>query len=228
MNIFRTIPLLLAMTVLFMAVGWHIGGSGGAFIALIVAIGTNVLAYWNSNKVLLRMQKARPITRKNAPELYKIVAELAQSACLPMPKLYVMENDLPNAFATGRNPQKTAVAVRTGILKRLNRDDLAGVVAHGLAHIKSRSALALASALKKIAAYAEQKTGRFGMSRQPATAHLFIINPLSSEKLMSLFSTHPPVDERARELEEIAQDMNMIALSRQTTLPAGPRVGGRV
>ena len=143
MNFVRTMLLLAAMTALFMGVGYLIGGTGGMLIALVFAIGTNAFAYWNSDKVVLRMHNAEPVTRASAPELYDIVGRLAQRAGLPMPKVYLIRSDQPNAFATGRNPENAAVAATTGILRVLDRDELEGVIAHELAHVKNRDTLTM-------------------------------------------------------------------------------------
>lgn len=272
MNVFRTGLLLAALTALFLAVGFLLGGRGGAMIALLFALGTNLFAYWNSDKLVLRMHNARPVTRASAPELHAMVAELAQRAGLPMPAVYLIETDQPNAFATGRNPQNAAVAVTRGILQVLSREELAGVIAHELAHIKNRDTLTmtiaatiagavgflanfafffggssenrpnpivallvmilapvaamlvqmaisrtreysadrlgaeicneprwLASALRRIEAAA---AGRVlpTAERNPASAHLFIVNPLRMGGVDKLFRTHPPTEERIRRL----------------------------
>ena len=132
----RTAILMAAMTALFMGVGYLIGGSGGAVIALVVAGLMNAFAWWNSDRMVLRMHNARPAAGGDAG-LVTLVADLARNADLPVPAVYVIETDQPNAFATGRNPQNAAVAVTTGLLKRLSREEVAGVIAHELAHIKN-------------------------------------------------------------------------------------------
>lgn len=282
MNSFRTMLLLAALTALFMGVGYLIGGTGGMLLALVFAIGMNAFAFWNSDKMVLRMHGAEPVTRASAPELHDMVAELAREAGLPMPKVYVIRSDQPNAFATGRNPENAAVAATTGILQLLGREELAGVMAHELAHIKNRDTLTmtiaatvagaisilaqfgfllggsgdrernplgplgvilavifaplaaaliqmtvsrtreysadrlgaeiarnplgLASALRKISAYA----GRIEMpsaERNPASAHMFIINPLSGARMDGLFSTHPRPENRIAALEAMAAEM---------------------
>ncbi len=139
----RTFILMAALTALVMGMGWLIGGQGGAVIALLVAGAGNVFAWWNSDKMVLRQQGAHQVTRQQAPELVDMVAALAQRAGLPMPKVYVLETEQPNAFATGRNPENAAVAVTQGIMRVLNRDELAGVIAHELAHIKHRDTLVM-------------------------------------------------------------------------------------
>ena len=143
MNIARTGLLLAAMTALFLVVGYLLGGRGGAMIALVIALGTNIFAWWSSDKMVLRMHNARPVTRASAPELYALVQELAQRAQLPMPAIYLIDTDQPNAFATGRDPHHSAVAVTRGLMQSLNRDELAGVIAHELAHIKNRDTLTM-------------------------------------------------------------------------------------
>jgi heat shock protein HtpX len=143
MNFVRTMLLLAALTALFMSVGYLIGGSGGAFVAFLFAAGTNAFAFWNSDKVALRMHGAEPVTRANAPELLEMVQRLAQNAGLPMPKVYIVRSEQPNAFATGRSPDNGAVAVTTGIMQVLDRDELEGVIAHELAHIKNRDTLTM-------------------------------------------------------------------------------------
>ena len=311
MNYFRTTLLLAAMTALFMGVGYLIGGAGGMLIALVFAIGTNAFAYWNSDKAVLRMHGAEPVTRASAPELWDMVAELARNADLPMPKVYIIREEQPNAFATGRNPENAAVAATTGILKALTREELAGVMAHELAHIKNRDTLTmtvaatvagaismlaqfglffgggdrernplgplamilavifapmaaaliqmtisrtreyaadrmgaeiardprgLADALRKIAAYA----GRIEMptaERNPTSAPLFIINPLSGARMDNLFSTHPRTENRIAALEAMAADMGPARRpagsgaapgARPSSIPAaGRRPGGR-
>ena len=143
MNFFRTMLLLAALTALFMVVGALIGGRGGMLIAFLFALGTNVFAYWNSDKMVLRMYNAEPVTPASAPELHAMVAELARNAGLPMPRILLIRSDQPNAFATGRNPENAAVAVTTGLMALLNRQELAGVIAHELAHIKNRDTLTM-------------------------------------------------------------------------------------
>jgi heat shock protein HtpX len=139
----RTFILMAVMTALLMALGWMLGGSGGALIALVFAGGMNLWSYWNSDKAVLRQQNAIPVDRNSAPELFDMVATLAQRAGLPMPAVYVLATEQPNAFATGRNPQNAAVAVTQGLLANMPRDELAGVIAHELAHIKNRDTLTM-------------------------------------------------------------------------------------
>lgn len=141
MNMLKTTMLLSALTALFMGVGYAIGGSGGAVIALIVAAGMNLFTFWNADKIVLKMHNAREVDATSAPEFYGIVANLATRAGLPMPKVYLVEQDAPNAFATGRNPENAAVAATTGLLRILNRDEVAGVMAHELGHVRNRDTL---------------------------------------------------------------------------------------
>lgn len=293
MNYVRTMMLLAAMTALFMGVGYLIGGTGGMMIALLFAIGTNAFAYWNSDKMVLRMHNAEPATRASAPELYEMVGRLAGRAGLPMPKVYIIREDQPNAFATGRNPDNAAVAATTGILKILDRDELEGVIAHELAHVKNRdiltmtvaatvagaismlaqfgfffgggrdrdnplgpigvllavlfapmaamliqmtisrtreysadklgaeisgNPLGLADALRKISGYA----ARIPMptaERNPTSAPLFIVNPLSGQRMDNLFSTHPNVENRIAALEAMARDLPARSGLRESPIP---------
>jgi heat shock protein HtpX len=280
MNYLRTAILLAGLTALFMGVGFLIGGQAGAMIALLIAAAMNLFSYWNSDKLVLSMHGAQEVDARSAPELFHMVRELSQRAGLPMPRVYLMDNPQPNAFATGRNPQNAAVAVTTGLLQTLSSDEVAGVVAHELAHIANRDTLimtitatiagaismlaqfglffggnrenngfgligtiamvilapiaamlvqmaisrtreysadalgarivgrpvALASALAKIsnvAAHVENDSAE----RNPATAHLFIINPLSGHRMDNLFSTHPAVENRIAALEQLAHEM---------------------
>ncbi|EJF87095.1 hypothetical protein MCY_00219 [Bartonella rattimassiliensis 15908] len=280
----RTAMLLAFLTALFMGVGYLIGGGSGMVIALLMASALNFFSYWNSDKIVLRMYGAREVDQHSAPVYYKIVSDLAQRASLPQPKVYVIENEQPNAFATGRNPQNAAVAASTGLLKRLSAEEIAGVMAHELAHIEHRDTLTmtltatiagaismlgnfaffmggqrnssedshgvgaiggfiallvapfaamlvqmaisrtreyaadrrgaeicgnplwLASALRKIA---DGGNGVYNEEAEhnPATAHLFIINPLSGEGADSLFSTHPATANRIAALYRQAEEM---------------------
>ena len=143
MGYFRTAMLLAAMTALFMGIGYLVGGQTGMVVAFLVAAAMNLFAYWNSDKMVLSMYGAREVDERAAPELYGLVRQLAANAEIPMPKVFIMDNPQPNAFATGRNPEHGAVAVTTGLLERLNRDELAGVIAHELGHIKHRDTLTM-------------------------------------------------------------------------------------
>lgn len=296
MNTLRTAMLLAAMTALFMGVGFLIGGSGGMMIALVVAAGMNLFSYWNADKMVLSMHRAVEVDERNAPEYFAIVKGLVQRAGLPMPKVYLIDNDQPNAFATGRNPQNAAVAATTGLLRRLSHEEVAAVMAHELAHVQNRDTLTmtivatlagaismlgnfafffggnrennnplgfigvlvamvvapfaamivqmavsrtreysadrrgaeicgnplwLASALDKIARGAERIPNP-DAERNPATAHLFIINPLSGERMDNLFSTHPATENRIAALQAMAREMGGAATSRG----AAPRDGG--
>src|SRR5215813_9283707 len=254
MNYARTALLLAAMTGLFLAVGYLIGGQGGMIIAFVIALAMNGFAYWNSDQLVLRMHGAQEIDARSAPDLHAIVAQLAERAQLPMPRVYIMHNDQPNAFATGRDPQHAAVAATTGLLQRLDEREIAGVLAHELAHVRSRDQrdnplgavgallamivaplaamlvqfaisrsreyeadrvgaaicgepLALASALAKI----HNTTLRIDnplAEANPASAHLFIINPLHGHAVDGLFSTHPSTENRIRRLQELARSMS--------------------
>lgn len=281
MNTLRTGLLMAALMGLFLAAGYLLGREQGMFIAFLMAAGMNVFAYWNADKMVLRMHGARQVDRQTAPEFYGLVEELAQRAGLPMPKVYIMDNPQPNAFATGRNPENAAVAATTGLLNMLDRDELAGVMAHELAHVRHRDTLvmtmtatiagaismlanfgmffggsrdrnnplgavgvilmmvlaplaamlvqmaisrtreysadrggaeisgqpmALASALNKISG-AAHRIPNPAAEANPATAHMFIINPLSGARMDGLFSTHPDPANRIAELQKIADEM---------------------
>jgi heat shock protein HtpX len=277
-NYLRTAILLAGLTALFMGVGYLIGGGTGAIIALLIAGATNLFAYWNSDRMVLSTYDAKEVDRGSAPELVALVAELAGRAGLPMPRIFVMDNPQPNAFATGRNPQNATMAVTTGLIHSLSREELAGVIAHELAHIKNhdtllmtitatiagaismlaqfgmffgghrnnnsgRGAIAsiimmilaplaamlvqmaisrtreyaadnlgariagqpmwLASALTKIESAAHQ-IPNMDAEHNPATAHLFIINPLSGHGIDNLFATHPSTENRIAALQQLA------------------------
>lgn len=276
MNTFRVGLLLAAMTGLFLAVGFLLGGTGGMAFAFILALGMNAFAYWNSDKMVLRMYGARQISRQDSPEFYMMVEQLANRAGLPMPKVYIMETDQPNAFATGRNPENAAVAATTGLMRMLNRDELAGVMAHELAHVKNRDTLVMtvtatiAGAIGMLANFAMffggrrdgpmgfigvlavailapltaslvqmaiSRTREYGADQggaeicgnpmwlasalaklesgsrridnhraeaNPATAHMFIVNPLHAHAADNLFSTHPKTANRVAKLEALA------------------------
>lgn len=282
MNRFKTFLLMLVLTVLFVVVGSAIGGRDGAITAFIFAALMNFVTYWFSDKIVLRMYGAQQVTEAEAPELYQVVAELTSRASMPMPKIYIMENDTPNAFATGRNPEHAAVAVTTGILRMLSREELMGVIGHELSHIRHRDILVstiaatIAGAISMLATMArwgaifgggrsdEEGSGGGGnilfvlifstiaafaamliqmaisrsreymadeggahlshpsylaralgkldmaahkipMNANPSTAHMFIVNPLTGKGVLSLFSTHPPIEERIARLEEMAR-----------------------
>ena len=275
-NGLRTGVLIAAMTALFLGIGYLIGGFGGAAIAFVIALGMNAFAYWNSDKMVLRMYGARQVDEASAPDLVKMVKQLAQNADLPMPKVFIMDNDQPNAFATGRNPENAAVAATTGLLPRLTPQEVAGVMAHELAHVKNRDTLTmtitatlagaismlanfalffggsrnnplgiigaialmilaplaaavvqmaisrareyeadkmgaeicgrplwLASALEKIEGFASRIDNNVA-ERNPASASLFIITPLHTQKSDALFSTHPNTANRVAALRAMA------------------------
>src|SRR5262245_64380891 len=143
MNYLRTAILLAGLTALFMGVGFLIGGTTGALIALVVAAIMNLFSYWNSDRMVLSMHGAQEVDARTAPDLVQLVGELANRAGLPMPRVFLMDNPQPNAFATGRNPEHAAVAVTTGLLQVLNREEAAGVIAHELAHVKNRDTLTM-------------------------------------------------------------------------------------
>lgn len=143
MNGMKTAMLLSALTALFMALGYMFGGTGGAMIALVVAAGMNLFTYWNADKIVLRMHNAREVDRTTAPDFYGMVEQLARRAGLPMPRVYIVEDQSPNAFATGRNPQNAAVAATTGLLAMLSRDEVAAVMAHELGHVRNRDTLVM-------------------------------------------------------------------------------------
>jgi heat shock protein HtpX len=296
MNYVRTAILLAGLTALFMGVGYLIGGQGGAMIALLIAAGMNLFAYWNADQLVLSMHGAHEVDERTAPDLVRLVRELAQRAGLPMPRVYLMDNPQPNAFATGRNPQHAAVAVTTGLIQMLSRDEIAGVIAHELAHVRNRDTLtmtitatiagaismvaqfglffgghrddnhgagligtiamvilapvaamlvqmaisrtreyaadelgariserpdALASALVKISGAAQQIENPTA-ERAPATAHLFIVNPLTGHGMDNLFATHPSTENRIAALEQVAREMGMGGLARRAAAPAYP------
>ncbi|WP_029058110.1 zinc metalloprotease HtpX [Stappia stellulata] len=278
MNYFRTALLLAAMTALFMGLGFFIGGQSGMVIAFLIAAGMNVFSYWNSDKMVLKMHHAVEANERQAPELFAMVRQLAARAELPMPKVYLINNPQPNAFATGRNPQNAAVAATTGLLNSLSQEEVAAVMAHELAHVKNHDTLimtitaTIAGAISMLANFAfffggnrdnnnpfgfvgvivmmivapmaamlvqmaisrtrEYAADRLGAEicgnpiwlasaldkiaggaarihnpdaeRNPATAHMFIINPLSGERMDNLFSTHPNTENRIRALREMA------------------------
>lgn len=141
MNSFKTAMLLAALTALFMGLGYTIGGSGGALIALVIAAGMNLFTFWNADKIVLRMHGAREVDAGSCPEFVGLVHDLARRAGLPPPRVYVIDTPHPNAFATGRNPQNAAVAATTGLLGMLDRDEIEGVMAHELAHVRNRDTL---------------------------------------------------------------------------------------
>ncbi len=276
-NQLKTTALLAMMTIFIMMIGRVLGGTSGMMVALVIAGGMNFFSYWYSDKLVLKMYKAEEVTESQAPELYEIVRALSDRAEIPMPKVYIIPDQSPNAFATGRNPQNAVVAVTNGLLNLMDRDEIAGVVAHELGHIKNRDILigtvaatmagaimmianmakwaaifgvgrddeegggfielmimsivapvaamliqmaisrsreyladstaakltghpeGLSSALEKLGSYSRQ----IPMDAEPNTAHMFISNPLSGKKMMNLFSTHPPIEERVARLRRM-------------------------
>jgi heat shock protein HtpX len=306
-NQFRTALLLAAMTVFVILIGRLLGGTGGMVFAFVLAVGMNFFSYWFSDKIVLRMYRAREATPEEAPELHQIVATLAQRANLPMPRVFIIPKDTPNAFATGRNPQHAVVAVTQGLLKLMNRDEITGVLAHEMAHVNNRDILigsiaatmagavmmlasmarwaaifgggrgddeegglggigllvmsflapigamiiqmaisrsrefladatgarlagsseGLADALEKLGAYSRQ----LPMAANPSTAHMFIVNPLSGRGLQSLFSTHPPMEDRIARLRgglppaEYADGLRPPAPPKAPTPPRPPQGG---
>ena len=279
MNALRTTLLMALLTVLLILAGGAIGGRSGMTFALMMAAVMNFVSYWFSDKIVLAMYGAREVTEADYPDFFGLVRQLALQAGIPMPRVYIIDSETPNAFATGRNPEHAAVAATTGIMRILTRDELLGVMAHELSHVKHRDILIssvaatiagaitylahmaqwaaifgggrdrddegggafglivmaivaplaamliqmaisrsreyeadrggaevsgnplyLAGALKKL----EMANRQIPMQANAATAHMFIVNPLTGGGLMSLFSTHPPLEERVRRLEEMA------------------------
>ncbi len=276
-SMMKTGLLMAALTAIFMMAGQALGGQSGMVFALVMALGMNFFAYWFSDKMVLKMSGAQEVSAAAAPELHQMVATLASRANLPMPKVYIMHQDTPNAFATGRNPDHAAVAVTTGLMRILNREELEGVVAHELAHIKNRDILigtiaatfagaisylatmaqwamifggrddeeggggiigtivmmiiaplaatlvqmaisrsreyqadatgaeicgnpqSLASALSQL----ENANKRHPIDVNPATAQMYIVNPLTGGQVANLFSTHPPMQERIKRLNNM-------------------------
>jgi heat shock protein HtpX len=185
-NGFKTLMLLSALTALLMALGFTFGGSQGALIALVVALGMNLFSYWNSDKIVLRMHGARQVDGQSAPEFYAMVAELARRAELPMPKVYVIDSPHPNAFATGRNPENAAVAATTGLLNMLTRDEIAGVMAHELGHVKNRDTLIMtmvatvAGAISMLANFGMFFRGNDNRGNALATILAVIVAPIAA------------------------------------------------
>jgi heat shock protein HtpX len=291
MNAIKTFLLLFALTALFVLIGGAVGGRSGMQMAFIFACVTNFFSYWFSDRLVLAMYRAQPVTDAQAPELVGIVRNLAAKKNIPMPRVYIIDSPVPNAFATGRNPSHAAVAATSGILERLNERELEGVIAHELSHVFHRDILissvaatvagaimmlasivrwgmffggyggrdreergglellfvailapiaasliqlaisrsreydadaggatlthdplALASALEKITA--DNAHARVPLTTNPATAHLFIANPLRVEGLMALFSTHPPTAKRVARLQAMATEMRSYPVPR--------------
>src|SRR5215475_7599708 len=186
MNYFRTALLLAALTGFFLAVGYLLGGQSGLVLALVVALGMNLFAYWNSDKMVLRMANAHEVGPNDAPELYGIVQGLAQRAGLPMPRVFIIDEEQPNAFATGRDPEHAAVAATTGLLRYLSREEITGVMAHELSHVRHRDTLTmtiaatLAGAIGMLASFGGLMGGGRDANGRP------LINPIMAIALMIL------------------------------------------
>ncbi len=200
-NLLKTAVLMAAITALFMAIGSMLGGQQGMMIALVVALGMNFFSYWFSDKLVLKMYKAREVDAASAPQFYAMVSDLAQRAQLPMPKVYLIEEDAPNAFATGRNPEHAAVAATTGILRVLSERELRGVMAHELAHVKHRDIListvsaTMAGAISMLANFAMFFGGRGDNRPNPIVGLLvMILAPMAAGLIQMAIS-------RAREFE---------------------------
>jgi heat shock protein HtpX len=298
----KTTILMAGMTALFVGLGFLIGGQGGMILAFVVAAGMNLFAYWNADRMVLSMHGAREVGPNEAPQLFAMVQEMTGRAGMPMPRVYVIETDQPNAFATGRNPENAAVAATTGLLRQLSYEEVAGVMAHELAHIRNRDTLimtvtaTLAGAISMLANFAfffgggqnrnnplgivgviltallapfaamlvqmaisrtrEYEADRIGAmicgrpgwladalvnihnaaqridyhraENNPATAHMFIINPLHVRAIDGLFSTHPKTEERVRRLRMMEGQAGLAtapAMPRRTQ-PAGGAGGG--
>ena len=279
MNNIKTLFLLVTLTLVLVWAGGALGGKQGMTIALIIALGINFISYWFSDKIVLRMYRAKQVTEAEAPDLYSIVRSLVQKAGMPMPKVYMMDQEQPNAFATGRNPTHAAVAVTTGIMRILTREELQGVIGHELSHIKNRdilistiaatiagaisylaqmaqwamifgghrgdddeggspiaafvmmivgpiAAMIIQMAISRSREYAADSGGaeiagnprylagalrklhmasqKIPMHANPATSHMFIVNPFSGGGIVKLFSTHPPIEERIARLESMS------------------------
>jgi heat shock protein HtpX len=219
-NLMKTAILMAAITALFMAIGSLLGGQTGMMVALAVALGMNFFSYWFSDKLVLKMYNAREVDASSAPQFYRMVEELAQRAGLPMPRVYLINEDAPNAFATGRNPQNAAVAATTGIIRVLSERELRGVMAHELAHVKHRDIListvsaTMAGAISMLANFAMFFGGR-GERQNPIVGLLvMILAPLAASLIQMAIS-------RAREFEadrggaEISGDPQALASALQ-------------
>jgi len=238
-NLMKTAILMAAITALFMAIGAMLGGRAGMMLALVIALGMNVFSYWFSDKLVLRMYNAREVDATSAPQFYRMIQELAQRASLPMPRVYIIDEPAPNAFATGRNPEHAAVAATTGIMRVLSERELRGVMAHELAHVRHRDIListvsaTMAGAISMLANFAMFFGGRDSEGRpaNPITGLLVaILAPLAASLIQMAIS-------RAREFEadrggaEISGDPRALAsalekihaYARGTPLPAAER-----
>lgn len=275
MNYLKTTFLLAGMTSLFVGIGFMLGGPTGMLIAFAIALAMNAFAYWNSDRMVLKMYGATEVDAGSAPELYRMVEQLAPRADLPMPRVYIIENEQPNAFATGRNPENAAIAATTGLLRILSDEEVAGVMAHELAHVQNHDTLimtitaTIAGAISMLANFALffggnrnnplgivgtilimilapmaamlvqsaiSRTREYAADRRgaeicgnpiwlataleklqrgaehidnpeaennPATAHMFIVNPLHARSIDNLFSTHPNTENRVAALREM-------------------------
>lgn len=300
MRFARTALLLAGMTALFLAVGYAVGGTGGMLVAFGLAAAMNVFAYWNSDRLVLSMYGAQQVTAQSAPTLFRIVTRLAAQAQMPMPKVYIIQNAQPNAFATGRNPENAAVAATTGLLALLDEEEVTGVMAHELAHVRNRDTLImtitatlagaismlgnmllffgltrsneensnplglvgslllmilapvaammvqtsisrtreyeadrigalmcgnplwLARALQKLERGA-QRIDNHAAEANPATAHLFIVNPLHARSMDNLFSTHPSTENRVRALHALADTVSPQRSAQGLAQPSAPQ-----
>ena len=274
-NRIKTVLLLAGMTVFLIVIGNLLGGRTGMYLAFILAVGMNFFSYWFSDKIVLKMYHAQEVTPADAPQLHQIVDELAREANIPKPRVYIIPDDSPNAFATGRNPEHAAIAATEGIMRLLTPAELKGVLAHEMGHVQNRdilistiaatmagaimiladmarfgaifggggrdneegpgiigvlvmsiiapiAAMLIQMAISRSREYLADETGahlshnpeslaraleklslgvqRAPMDASPATAHMFIVNPLTGSSLMNLFSTHPPIEERVARL----------------------------
>lgn len=282
MNAFKILIMMLALVVVFMGVGYLVGGQAGMILAFVFACAMNFFTYWYSDKVVLKMYKAREITEVDHPRLFRVVTRVTTAAMIPMPKVCIVPSKAPNAFATGRDAEHAAVAVTEGMLGILNEDELEGVIGHEIAHIMNKDmligtiaatfagaigilatiarfgamfggygrggsnrgggigllvavivaplvAIVLQTAISRQREYKADNRGglitrkpqclasaleklhrspiRMNLDQRPATAHLMIINPLSGRGITSLFSTHPPVEERIKRLNKLAEEI---------------------
>ena len=195
-NAIKTTILLAALTALFIVIGGALGGQSGILVAFAFAIVLNFSAYWFSGDIALRMAGAREVSEDQAPELHRLIEELATYARLPKPRLAIIDSPSTNAFATGRDARHAVVAVTSGILGLLSRDELAGVLAHELGHVRNKDIL-----ISSIAATLASRLRPLPID--PAAAHLFIVNPLKGVSFSGLFNTHPPIAERVRRLRQM-------------------------
>jgi heat shock protein HtpX len=297
MNFAKTALLLAMLTAIFVAMGYLVGGQQGMVLAFGAALVMNLISFWSSDTLVLRMHGAQEVDQNSAPDYYALVAELAARAELPMPRVCIMNSPQPNAFATGRSPSRSAVCASTGLLETLSREEVAGVMAHELAHIKNRDTLTMTvaatigGAISMLAQYLqfgmmfgrrdnnrigwlgalvamllapfaamlvqmaisrsrEYQADRLGamicgnplwlasaldkigrMARQipnptaeaiPASAHIFIVNPLSGRGVDNFFSTHPNMENRIAELQQLAREMGISGYDDQSVPQAEP------